>query len=148
MKATLWLCTLVTTMLCLTQSIRGSPFATFHYSDESRGNELLQDKFESSKRGHASLSIVNPLDVLRKRLLLEIARRQMRENNRQIEINRAILKTIGKKRAEVPPDYVYEQQQMDFDANSNPTKKVILSRNDNDIPELYNEYSSHKGSLF
>ncbi|XP_055712357.1 diuretic hormone 44 isoform X2 [Phlebotomus papatasi] len=147
MKATLWLCTLVTTMLCLTQSIRGSPVATFQYSDESRGNELLQDKFEVPKRGHASLSIVNPLDVLRKRLLLEIARRQMRENNRQIEINRAILKTIGKKRAEVPPDYVYEHQ-MDFDANSNPSKKVILSRIDNDIPMMYNEYRSQKDSLF
>ncbi|TMW46034.1 hypothetical protein DOY81_008886 [Sarcophaga bullata] len=30
-----------------------------------------------------SLSIVNPLDVLRQRLLLEIARRQMKENSRQ-----------------------------------------------------------------
>lgn len=45
---------------------------------------LKKDKFEVPKRGHASLSIVNPLDVLRKRLLLEIARRQMRENNRQV----------------------------------------------------------------
>ncbi|XP_059619606.1 uncharacterized protein LOC132263707 [Phlebotomus argentipes] len=147
MKATLWLCTLATTMLCFTQSIRASPAATLQYSDEPRGNELLQDKFEASKRGHASLSIVNPLDVLRKRLLLEIARRQMRENNRQIEINRAILKTIGKKRAEVPPDYVYEHQ-MDFDADSNPTKKVVLSSLDNDIPVMYNEYRSHKESLF
>lgn len=36
------------------------------------------------KRTKPSLSIVNPLDVLRQRLLLEIARRQMRENSRQV----------------------------------------------------------------
>nr|P67800.1 RecName: Full=Diuretic hormone; Short=DH; AltName: Full=Diuretic peptide; Short=DP [Musca domestica]P67801.1 RecName: Full=Diuretic hormone; Short=DH; AltName: Full=Diuretic peptide; Short=DP [Stomoxys calcitrans]AAB32702.1 Musca-DP=corticotropin-releasing factor-related diuretic peptide/CRF-related diuretic peptide [Musca domestica=house flies, Peptide, 44 aa] [Musca domestica] len=41
-----------------------------------------------------SLSIVNPLDVLRQRLLLEIARRQMKENTRQVELNRAILKNV------------------------------------------------------
>lgn len=36
------------------------------------------------KRTKPSLSIVNPLDVLRQRLLLEIARRQMRENSKQV----------------------------------------------------------------
>ncbi|GAB0097362.1 uncharacterized protein DMENIID0001_129990 [Sergentomyia squamirostris] len=148
MKATLWLCTLVTTVLCLTQSIRGSPVAAFQYSDDdSRGDELFQEKYVAPKRSGASLSIVNPLDVLRKRLLLEIARRQMRENNRQIEINRAILKTIGKKRAELPPDYIYEQQ-LDLDAKSNPSKKLLVNRINNDIPVLFNEYTSHKDSLF
>lgn len=44
-----------------------------------------QDGFLPEKRSH-SLSIVNPLDVLRQRLLLEIARRQMRENTRQVNI--------------------------------------------------------------
>nr|P41538.1 RecName: Full=Diuretic hormone; Short=DH; AltName: Full=Diuretic peptide; Short=DP [Periplaneta americana]AAB25411.1 CRF-related diuretic peptide [Periplaneta americana=cockroaches, Peptide, 46 aa] [Periplaneta americana] len=41
-----------------------------------------------------SLSIVNPLDVLRQRLLLEIARRRMRQSQDQIQANREILQTI------------------------------------------------------
>lgn len=36
------------------------------------------------KRSKPSLSIVNPLDVLRQRLMLEIARRHMRENTKQV----------------------------------------------------------------
>lgn len=44
-----------------------------------------QDDFLlAAKRNKPSLSIVNPLDVLRQRLLLEIARRQMKENSRQV----------------------------------------------------------------
>ncbi|XP_046393930.1 pupal cuticle protein 36 [Ischnura elegans] len=46
-----------------------------------------------------SLSIVNPLDVLRQRLLLEIARRRMRESEDQIQANRELLKSIGKREA-------------------------------------------------
>ncbi|KAL5273641.1 hypothetical protein ACFFRR_000407 [Megaselia abdita] len=57
------------------------------------GNFLLEEK-----RTKPSLSIVNPLDVLRQRLLLEIARRQFNENTRQIEKNRDILKSVGKRR--------------------------------------------------
>nr|BAO00945.1 CRF-related diuretic hormone 45 [Nilaparvata lugens] len=44
-----------------------------------------------------SLSIVNPLDVLRQRLLLEIARRRMRQSEDQVIANRQWLKTIGKR---------------------------------------------------
>lgn len=44
----------------------------------------LQDEYSMAKRNKPSLSIVNPLDVLRQRLLLEIARRQMKENTRQV----------------------------------------------------------------
>lgn len=44
----------------------------------------VQDDFIPEKRSKPSLSIVNPLDVLRQRLLLEIARRQMRENSKQV----------------------------------------------------------------
>ncbi|CAH0387298.1 unnamed protein product [Bemisia tabaci] len=44
-----------------------------------------------------SLSIVNPLEVLRQRLLLEIARRRMRQSEDQIQANRELLKTIGKR---------------------------------------------------
>ncbi|CAG2117088.1 unnamed protein product, partial [Medioppia subpectinata] len=43
------------------------------------------------------LSIVNPLDVLRQRLLLELARRKMKENQDQIQANAEILKKIGKR---------------------------------------------------
>lgn len=51
-----------------------------------------------SKRGQGpQLSIVNPLDVLRQRLLLELARRRMKENQDQIQANAEILKKIGKR---------------------------------------------------
>lgn len=43
-----------------------------------------QDVDMPDKRTKTSLSIVAPLDVLRQRLLLEIARRQMRENSIQV----------------------------------------------------------------
>lgn len=43
-----------------------------------------QNDLMPGKRSKPSLSIVNPLDVLRQRLLLEMARRQMRENSRQV----------------------------------------------------------------
>nr|P82373.1 RecName: Full=Diuretic hormone class 1; AltName: Full=DH(46); AltName: Full=Diuretic hormone class I; AltName: Full=Diuretic peptide; Short=DP [Diploptera punctata] len=41
-----------------------------------------------------SLSIVNPLDVLRQRLLLEIARRRMRQTQNMIQANRDFLESI------------------------------------------------------
>uniref|UniRef100_A0A905HSN0 Corticotropin-releasing factor domain-containing protein n=1 Tax=Musca domestica TaxID=7370 RepID=A0A905HSN0_MUSDO len=69
-----------------------------------------------SKRNKPSLSIVNPLDVLRQRLLLEIARRQMKENTRQVELNRAILKNVGKRMLNKHPHPLLptlEQQWMD-----------------------------------
>lgn len=49
-------------------------------------SELLrqQDVYMPEKRTKTSLSIIAPLDVLRQRLLLEIARRQMRENSIQV----------------------------------------------------------------
>lgn len=43
-----------------------------------------QDVYMPEKRTKTSLSIIAPLDVLRQRLLLEIARRQMRENSIQV----------------------------------------------------------------
>lgn len=45
---------------------------------------MLQEKYFSPKRTKPSLSIVNPLDVLRQRIMLEMARRQMRENTKQV----------------------------------------------------------------
>lgn len=64
--------------------------------------ELERESNQASRRvkrtgGAPSLSIVNPLDVLRQRLLLEIARRRMRQSQDQIQANREILQTIGKR---------------------------------------------------
>lgn len=47
----------------------------------------FQDNFLTEKRTKPSLSIVNPLDILRQRLILEMARRQMRENTKQVNNN-------------------------------------------------------------
>uniref|UniRef100_A0A8D8LXA2 Diuretic hormone n=1 Tax=Cacopsylla melanoneura TaxID=428564 RepID=A0A8D8LXA2_9HEMI len=44
-----------------------------------------------------SLSIVNPLDVLRQRLMLEIARRRQEKSQNQIDKNREILSNLGKR---------------------------------------------------
>lgn len=56
----------------------------------------LESTSALTKRGDGpQLSIVNPLDVLRQRLLLELARRRMKENQDQINANAEILKKIG-----------------------------------------------------
>ncbi|XP_017877394.1 diuretic hormone 44 [Ceratina calcarata] len=44
-----------------------------------------------------SLSIVNSLDVLRQRVLLELARRKALQDQQQIDANRRFLETIGKR---------------------------------------------------
>lgn len=49
------------------------------------------------KRNGPSLSIVNPLEVLRQRLLLELARRKMRVSANQIQANAKLLDTVGKR---------------------------------------------------
>ncbi|KPI93374.1 Diuretic hormone 45 [Papilio xuthus] len=50
------------------------------------------------KRKMPSLSINNPMEVLRQRLLLEVARKQMREaNQRQAVVNRLFLQNVGKR---------------------------------------------------
>ncbi|CRK98134.1 CLUMA_CG011502, isoform A [Clunio marinus] len=58
---------------------------------------LSQEKYFLPKRTKPSLSIVNPLDVLRQRVMLEMARRQRENSNKQAEINKEILKSIGKR---------------------------------------------------
>lgn len=50
------------------------PLCTFH----------SQEKYFSPKRSKPSLSIVNPLDVLRQRVMLEMARRQRESANKQV----------------------------------------------------------------
>ncbi|XP_067014533.1 diuretic hormone 44 [Anabrus simplex] len=64
-------------------------------------SELESDNDQASRRvkrtGSQSLSIVAPLDVLRQRLLLELNRRRMRQSEGQIEANRKLLTSIGKR---------------------------------------------------
>ncbi|XP_063547508.1 diuretic hormone 45 isoform X1 [Cydia strobilella] len=50
------------------------------------------------KRKMPSLSINNPMEVLRQRLMLEVARKQMREaSQRQAVANRLFLQNVGKR---------------------------------------------------
>ncbi|XP_046805346.1 probable serine/threonine-protein kinase dyrk1 [Lucilia cuprina] len=99
MKAATWLCP-VLTLLCATKLVYTAQRGSYGgYPLDDMDSQLLQNDYFRSKRNKPSLSIVNPLDVLRQRLLLEIARRQMKENSRQVELNRAILKNVGKRMA-------------------------------------------------
>lgn len=63
--------------------------------NEILGNELGSDVTRAKRIG--SLSIVNNLDVLRQRVLLELARRKQEQDLRQIEANRRVLENIGKR---------------------------------------------------
>lgn len=49
------------------------------------------------KRDGPPLSIVNPLDVLRQQLMLDMARQKMRENQNKIRQNHEYLKNLGKR---------------------------------------------------
>ncbi|XP_052889648.1 uncharacterized protein LOC128297968 [Anopheles moucheti] len=89
MKATLRLWTAVMALVCVSLQVSALPYSDSRVVQE---NSLL-----SLKRTKPSLSIVNPLDVLRQRIILEMARRQMRENTRQVELNKALLREIGKR---------------------------------------------------
>ncbi|XP_070501273.1 uncharacterized protein Dh44 [Chironomus tepperi] len=88
MKALLLQCTLLTTLCLASQCIAANPMDNSKY---------LPDKYFSLKRTKPSLSIANPLDVLRQRVILEMARRQREKAIQQADINREILKTIGKR---------------------------------------------------
>ncbi|XP_021704578.1 uncharacterized protein LOC5572570 isoform X2 [Aedes aegypti] len=92
MKATLWLCTLLTTLVCVSRQVSGEPY-TDRRILQPQDNSLVAP----AKRTKASLSIVNPLDVLRQRIILEMARRRMQENSMQVARNQAILREIGKR---------------------------------------------------
>ncbi|KAH8288425.1 hypothetical protein KR054_002630 [Drosophila jambulina] len=121
MKATAWFCPVLLTLLCATRLVctaqrggagsgpgpgpgagagaeaGGSGRTNGYPLDYTDARNMQDDFLLATKRNKPSLSIVNPLDVLRQRLLLEIARRQMKENSRQVELNRAILKNVGKR---------------------------------------------------
>ncbi|XP_060810495.1 diuretic hormone 45 [Amyelois transitella] len=65
--------------------------------DSQRLGELSEGHARS-KRKMPSLSINNPMEVLRQRLLLEVARKQMREaSQRQAVANRLFLQNVGKR---------------------------------------------------
>lgn len=63
--------------------------------NEILGNELGSDVTRAKRIG--SLSIVNNMDVLRNRVMLELARRKQERDQRQIEENRRFLENIGKR---------------------------------------------------
>ncbi|XP_011497737.1 PREDICTED: uncharacterized protein LOC105362094 [Ceratosolen solmsi marchali] len=54
-----------------------------------------------------SLSIVNSVDVLRERVLLELARRKAMEDQRQISENRRLLDSVGKRSGPGPRELGY-----------------------------------------
>lgn len=58
-------------------------------------NDLGPDVMRTKRIG--SLSIVNNLDVLRQRVLLELARRKALQDQRQVDENRRFLESIGKR---------------------------------------------------
>ncbi|XP_004537274.1 uncharacterized protein LOC101456921 [Ceratitis capitata] len=103
MKATTRLCPIVL-LICAARLVCTAQQQRYNHNNGVAGYpldyadaKLIQEDYLLEKRNKPSLSIVNPLDVLRQRLLLEIARRQMKENTRQVELNRAILKNVGKR---------------------------------------------------
>ncbi|CAG2165585.1 unnamed protein product [Oppiella nova] len=101
---------------------------------QQKTDEWMQRTSSSilTKRGEGpQLSIVNPLDVLRQRLLLELARRKMKENQDQIQANAEILKKIGKRSVPLIPT----TRQSIFTTNSihrkylSDTNKPLLDSN-------------------
>lgn len=74
------------------------------------------------KRKGPSLSIVNPLDVLRQRLLVEMARRQKAESMGKIQKNREILLSLGKRSIFPSRNTQYEEFQDDGSEKDRPTR--------------------------
>jgi hypothetical protein len=95
-------------------------------------NIMVVNRTQAARRvkrtgGAPSLSIVNPLDVLRQRLLLEIARRRMRQSQDQIQANREILQTIGKRDINQSEQRTNEQ---DDDDNDDVDSEFMISSTD------------------
>ncbi|CAD1471371.1 unnamed protein product, partial [Heterotrigona itama] len=101
-------------------------------SGNDPGSTVVRTKRLESKR-IGSLSIVNSLDVLRQRVLLELARRKALQDQRQIDANRRLLESIGKRsfplynvgdaskavdsRAKNGIEYVMQQKEKSHDRN-------------------------------
>lgn len=87
-------------------------------SDDSSDHSRLQEENDSSvsldetsvsefprgqrsqamkRRKGPTLSVVNPLEILRQRLMLDLARRKIHENQQQIVANAQFLENIGKR---------------------------------------------------
>ncbi|KDR14744.1 uncharacterized protein LOC110834220 isoform X2 [Zootermopsis nevadensis] len=93
--------------------------------------ELQRESSQAARRmkrtgAVPSLSIVNPLDVLRQRLLLEIARRRMRQSQDQIQANREMLQTIGKRDA----DQSQQRSSDDDDEDDEMDSEFMVSSTD------------------
>lgn len=68
----------------------------------------LNKQSSHSKRGEGpQLSVLSPLDVLRERFMLEMARRRIKENKEQIQANAEILKNLGKRSVQAQEEDVY-----------------------------------------
>ncbi|XP_073944596.1 corticotropin-releasing diuretic hormone 44 isoform X1 [Choristoneura fumiferana] len=78
----------------------GSPWL-YVLADMPRDSQRVAGSSERRarpKRKMPSLSINNPMEVLRQRLMLEVARKQMREaSQRQAVANRVFLQNVGKR---------------------------------------------------
>ncbi|XP_063695989.1 uncharacterized protein LOC134827322 [Culicoides brevitarsis] len=118
MKATLWMCSLLTTILFCTNNISAVPL---RYPD----SRYLEDNLLIPKRSKPSLSIVNPLDTLRQRIMLEMSRRQMREKEKQIEDNKALFRQIGKRGGFDPSAYYLEPLFSDFSSFEDNKRRQI-----------------------
>lgn len=115
----------------------------FDSGNDPESTVVRTKRLESKRIG--SLSIVNSLDVLRQRVLLELARRKALQDQQQIDANRRILKTIGKRslplyNKDVPKaidsrirngiDYVIEQEEKSHDRDVVPERMQNWLRND------------------
>ncbi|XP_012274922.1 diuretic hormone 44 [Orussus abietinus] len=108
-----------------------------------RAPSLENEPFDSSNEPASSLvrpkrigslSIVNPLDVLRQRVLLELARRKMRQDQQQVDANRRFLETIGKRSVpSLEPKDFRDSQDLEEDpevdsANDDDPRRSLPSR--------------------
>nr|QQN72875.1 diuretic hormone 44 precursor [Lygus hesperus] len=95
------------------------PLQRFYFASQ---HPLIQEDYEDSwrvKRTGPSLSVSNPIEVLRSRLLLEIARRRMQNADQQIKNNREFLKTVGKRQtAPFRTTDLNNQRSLDYFSNS------------------------------
>ncbi|XP_071040089.1 uncharacterized protein [Parasteatoda tepidariorum] len=74
---------------------------------EDNDSSISSDEVLEIPLGHSSqvvkrrkgptLSVVNPLEILRQRLMLDLARRRIHENQQQIVANAQMLESIGKR---------------------------------------------------
>ncbi|XP_037964157.2 diuretic hormone 45 isoform X1 [Plutella xylostella] len=75
----------------------GAPWL-YLLADLPRESQSARSSERRWKRKMPSLSINNPMEVLRQRLMLEVARKQMREaSQRQAVANRLFLQNVGKR---------------------------------------------------